>query len=311
MADVFVSYAREDRARIAALVQALEAHGLSVFWDRQIPPGKTWREHIGQALADARCVVVAWSRNSIASEFVAEEADDARRRGVLVPVRIDAVLPPLGFRSVQAADLADLGVAAQPGDLASVLHAVDAVLGRAAIAAAAAAAAAAAGPPPVSPHAIAASATAPRARRWIVVAALALAASIAVAFWLAGRSGPTMVAPRSGDPAAQTQGRSLPPGTGVRIVDAWRGDDGSVHLRVQVQHRGQEPITVDAARVFALVTQAREPLPPIESRPMFETLQPREPTTFELHFAADPNPLALSVRLPDSGATELRLPQLR
>ena len=67
MSDVFISYAREDQDRITALVQLLQAQGLSVFWDRDIPPGKTWREHIGRALAEARCVVVAWSRASIAS----------------------------------------------------------------------------------------------------------------------------------------------------------------------------------------------------------------------------------------------------
>ena len=89
MSDVFISYAREDQDRITALVQLLQAQGLSVFWDRDIPPGKTWREHIGRALAEARCVVVAWSRASIASTFVAEEADDARARGILVPVLID------------------------------------------------------------------------------------------------------------------------------------------------------------------------------------------------------------------------------
>lgn len=41
MADVFLSYAREDEARVGALVRLLEAQRLSVFWDRQIPPGRT------------------------------------------------------------------------------------------------------------------------------------------------------------------------------------------------------------------------------------------------------------------------------
>jgi hypothetical protein len=43
MADVFLSYANEDRERIRALVHWLEASGVSVFWDRRVPVGETWR----------------------------------------------------------------------------------------------------------------------------------------------------------------------------------------------------------------------------------------------------------------------------
>lgn len=128
MADVFISYAREDEARVGALVRLLEARGLSAFWDRQIPVGKTWREHISEALAQAPCVLVAWSTHSIASPFVAEEADVGRQRGVLMPVLIDAVLPPLGFRSLQAADLQDLGASALPRGFDLLLGAIKAVL---------------------------------------------------------------------------------------------------------------------------------------------------------------------------------------
>jgi TIR domain len=103
--DIFVSYAREDQARVAPVVAALEARGWSVFWDRRIPAGQTWRSHIGRALEQARCVVVAWSEHSIKSDWVIEEADEGKRRGILVPVLLDAVLPPRGFRGIQAADL--------------------------------------------------------------------------------------------------------------------------------------------------------------------------------------------------------------
>jgi hypothetical protein len=106
MTDIFVSYAHEDAARVQPLVHVLESQGWTVFWDRRIPTGKTWRSHIGQALADAKCVIVAWSAASVVSDWVAEEADDAKTRGILVPVLLDEVPPPIGFRGIQAANLA-------------------------------------------------------------------------------------------------------------------------------------------------------------------------------------------------------------
>ena len=107
MADIFISYAREDETRIRRLVDALEEQGWSIFWDRRIPAGKTWQSYIGQALSDAKCVIVAWSRHSILSEWVMEEANDGKKRGLLIPIFLDSVEPPLGFRGIQAADLTD------------------------------------------------------------------------------------------------------------------------------------------------------------------------------------------------------------
>jgi hypothetical protein len=59
MSDIFISYANEDLDWIRSLAAALEAQGWSVFYDRTIPSGKTWREIIGKGLRDSRCVVVA------------------------------------------------------------------------------------------------------------------------------------------------------------------------------------------------------------------------------------------------------------
>lgn len=107
MADIFISYAREDQARAEQLASALEAKGWTVFWDRIIPPGKTWRGYIGAELNAARCVMVAWSRKSVESEWVLEEADEGKKREILVPVLFDKIELPLGFRSIQTADLSD------------------------------------------------------------------------------------------------------------------------------------------------------------------------------------------------------------
>lgn len=105
MSDLFISYASEDRERVLQFVHALEACEWSVFWDRKIPFGQTWRQVIGSELDQARCVIVLWSSNSIASLWVQEEAEEAKRRNILIPFLIDDVQPPLGFRSIQTANL--------------------------------------------------------------------------------------------------------------------------------------------------------------------------------------------------------------
>lgn len=107
MADIFLSYASQDRDRVRPLVQAFERQGWSVWWDRRIPPGKTWHQIIQEALDDCKCVVVVWSQHSIKSEWVIVEAEEGKARGALIPVLIDEVRPPLSFRLIQAARLID------------------------------------------------------------------------------------------------------------------------------------------------------------------------------------------------------------
>jgi len=130
MSDIFISYASEDRSRAQMLSQNLERRGWSVFWDRTIPFGKTWRETIERELVNARCVIVLWSKTSIESGWVQEEADDAKRRGVLVPILIEKVQPPMGFRSIQAADLVGWSAAGPAPVFDRLLADIAALIGR-------------------------------------------------------------------------------------------------------------------------------------------------------------------------------------
>jgi hypothetical protein len=105
VADIFLSYAREDKETARRLADAIEVRGFSVWWDAEIPPGKTWDQMIEQELSAARCAIVLWSKTSVTKTWVRAEANEALKRGILIPTLIDAVEPPLAFRLTQAASL--------------------------------------------------------------------------------------------------------------------------------------------------------------------------------------------------------------
>ena len=105
MADIFVSYSRSDKARVAPLVAALEAEGWSVWWDPEITPGEEFDALISKELEAAKTLVVVWTPASVDSRWVRGEARDAADRGVLVPVRFDGAKLPIDFRAVHTTDL--------------------------------------------------------------------------------------------------------------------------------------------------------------------------------------------------------------
>jgi len=104
--DVFFSYSHADRDRVRPLVEQVVAqHGWAVYWDTHIRIGSAWRDELARRLDKARAVCVIWTKNSVGSQFVRDEATRAHKRGVLVPVRLDDVDQPLGFGEIQYADL--------------------------------------------------------------------------------------------------------------------------------------------------------------------------------------------------------------
>jgi TolB-like protein len=107
MADVFVSYAREDKARVAPLVAALEGQGWAVWWDPAIAPGQEFDRLIATELSGAAAVVVVWTAASVESRWVRGEAREAADRGILVPVRFGDAQLPIDFRALHTADLGD------------------------------------------------------------------------------------------------------------------------------------------------------------------------------------------------------------
>jgi TonB family protein len=105
LADVFISYARDDRDWVQALARQIEGQGLSVWWDIHNRPGQSFDTQIERELNAAKSVIVVWSKDSVGSRWVRAEAGDAMERGILVPILKDAIVPPLAFRQIHCANL--------------------------------------------------------------------------------------------------------------------------------------------------------------------------------------------------------------
>jgi hypothetical protein len=131
MSDVFISYAYEDRPVVAQLVAVFEQHGVDVWWDRSIQPGRAFDDAIEAALDAAKCVVVVWSRHSVKSRWVRAEAAEGERRSILIPVQIESAMLPLEFRRLQTPQLIGWTGASQHPELLTLLRAIREVLGTA------------------------------------------------------------------------------------------------------------------------------------------------------------------------------------
>jgi len=105
MACVFLSYDHDDKACAKKLAAAVERAGHSILWDRDIKGGAQFNREIELALQRADAIIVLWSRRSVESSWVRDEAAVGRDSARLVPVVIEDVQPPLGFRQFQTIDL--------------------------------------------------------------------------------------------------------------------------------------------------------------------------------------------------------------
>jgi adenylate cyclase len=116
MADLFVSYARNDEQTAVRVAQCLSDAGYQVWRDDQLPAHRAYSEVIEERLKGAKAVIVLWSAEAARSQWVRAEADAARIAGTLVQASLDGSLPPMPFNQIQCADLMRwTGEVAAPG----------------------------------------------------------------------------------------------------------------------------------------------------------------------------------------------------
>ncbi len=187
----FLSYSHADQDRVRVLANALEQAGIDVWWDTLIEGGAVFAKSVEVALARCDAVIVAWSKVSVSSDWVLDEASQGREMRKLVPVSLDGTMPPLGFRQYLAVDLLGWRGDASAPQIATIVRGVEAVVGRSADAAAYRG----------SLHAPGSRSPPRLTRRAILLATggAALAGAVGVFAWRSGRLG--------GDPPASTSNK--------------------------------------------------------------------------------------------------------
>lgn len=105
MGFVFLAYSRQDSKLAGQVSSALSRDGINVWSHEEVAPGANWAKEIRAALAECFAVVAIWTVNSVRSAWALEEAEFAKEHKKLVPLLMDEVELPRGFRDVVTVDL--------------------------------------------------------------------------------------------------------------------------------------------------------------------------------------------------------------
>lgn len=108
MADIFISYKREERGEVERLAAALRGLGFSVWFDASLAAGETFSDEIDREVRAAAIVLVCWSTAAAHSRWVKAEAQVGFSKGNLISTRVvgsEPFEPPVPFNSVHMEDL--------------------------------------------------------------------------------------------------------------------------------------------------------------------------------------------------------------
>lgn len=108
MADVFLSYKRDERDAVEKIAASLRSLRLSVWFDSNLNAGSSFSDEIEGELRTASAVLVCWSPTALASTWVKAEALTAVTENKFVSCQVAGTGPlslPVPFNTLHAEDL--------------------------------------------------------------------------------------------------------------------------------------------------------------------------------------------------------------
>lgn len=108
MADVFISYKRDERPSVERVAQRLRALGLTVWFDASLSAGETFNDEIDREARSAKAVLVCWSPGARESRWVKAEAMIGFEQDKLAATYLagpDGFSAPTPFNTIHAEDL--------------------------------------------------------------------------------------------------------------------------------------------------------------------------------------------------------------
>src|SRR5690349_3855580 len=108
MADVFISYKRDERDAVERIAHKLRAVGLDVWFDAGMTAGDSFSDEIDREARAARAILVCWSPTARESRWVKAEAMIGFEQDKLAAAYVagpDGFSPPTPFNTVHAADV--------------------------------------------------------------------------------------------------------------------------------------------------------------------------------------------------------------
>lgn len=134
MADIFLSYARRDREVAEKVKEALEAAGLSVFFDVEgLDGGDVFPDVLDREVKSAGAVISLWSQHSLSRPWVKQECSIGLKRRCLIPLTIEALGEldvPVAFEGVQQIDFTGFHGRTDTAEWRRLMRSLSRTLGR-------------------------------------------------------------------------------------------------------------------------------------------------------------------------------------
>src|ERR1700733_9979939 len=98
LADVFISYSRDDKDRVISIATELRAAGVSLWIDQGgIDGAAMWSEEIVNAIDSAKVLMLMVSERAVASHNVVKEVVLAsERKSHILPIHLEPTRIPAG-----------------------------------------------------------------------------------------------------------------------------------------------------------------------------------------------------------------------